>query len=142
MDMRTHGKEFDLYLERAKDESGVRFVRCRVNGVETDGSAVICVSAMSTKMGVSSRNFTTWWCCLLACRRQSMCWNWRKTADIKLTADNFAATSDFAPVQTSREGIFTCGAIAGPKDIPQSVVEGSAAAAAVADLLAPARLSA
>ncbi len=30
MDMRTHGKDFDRYYERAKEESGVRFVRCRV----------------------------------------------------------------------------------------------------------------
>jgi hypothetical protein len=36
------------------------------------------------------------------------------------TADNFAATSDFAPVQTSREGIFTCGAIAGRRRAPLS----------------------
>jgi len=37
MDMRTHGKDFDKYLERARDESNVRFVRCRVNGVEPQG---------------------------------------------------------------------------------------------------------
>ena len=60
-------------------------------------------------------------------------------AGIKLTNDSFASTSDFAPVSTSKPGIFTCGAFAGPKDIPQSVMEGSAAAAAVADTLAPSR---
>ena len=60
-------------------------------------------------------------------------------AGVRLTSDNFVATSDFSPVSTSKKGIFTCGAFAGPKDIPQSVLEGSAAAAAVADILAPAR---
>jgi heterodisulfide reductase subunit A len=60
-------------------------------------------------------------------------------AGVKLTNDGFAATSDFSPVSTSKKGIFTCGAFAGPKDIPQSVLEGSAAAAAVADSLSPAR---
>jgi len=43
------------------------------------------------------------------------------------------------PVLTSKPGIFTCGAFAGPKDIPQSVIEGSAAAAGAGNLLATAR---
>jgi heterodisulfide reductase subunit A2 len=39
-------------------------------------------------------------------------------------------TSDLAPVATNREGIYVCGVFQGPKDIPQSVMEASAAAAA------------
>ena len=38
MDMRTHGKDFDKYMERAKEDSGVRFVRCRINGIEPQGT--------------------------------------------------------------------------------------------------------
>ena len=37
MDMRTHGKDFDRYYRHAQEDSGVRFVRCRVHGVEPDG---------------------------------------------------------------------------------------------------------
>jgi len=53
-----------------------------------------------------------------------------KMLDIELTPGNFAQTSSFSPVATSREGIFVCGAFQGPKDIPQSVVDSSAAAGA------------
>ena len=139
MDMRTHGKEFDLYLERAKNDSGVRFVRCRVNGVETDGVGGDCRLSYVNEDGRQLEEFYDLVVLSVGLQTPKHVLELAKTADIKLTADNFAATSDFAPVQTSREGIFTCGAIAGPKDIPQSVVEGSAAAAAVSDLLAPAR---
>ena len=34
MDMRTHGKDFERYYNRAKDEHGVRFIRSRVHSVE------------------------------------------------------------------------------------------------------------
>ncbi|MFT5700957.1 MAG: heterodisulfide reductase subunit A [Desulforhopalus sp.] len=139
MDMRTHGKEFDLYLERAKTDSGVRFVRCRVNGVETDGDGGDCRLSYVNEEGRQLEEFYDVVVLSVGLQTPKHVLELAKTADIKLTADNFAATSDFAPVQTSREGIFTCGAIAGPKDIPQSVVEGSAAAAAVAELLAPSR---
>jgi heterodisulfide reductase subunit A len=139
MDMRTHGKEFDLYLERAKEDSGVRFVRCRVNGVESDGSGGDLRLSYVNEEGRQLEEFYDMVVLSVGLQTPKHVLELAKTAGIKLTADNFAATSDFAPVQTSREGIFTCGAISGPKDIPQSVVEGSAAAAAVAELLAPAR---
>ena len=139
MDMRTHGKEFDLYLERAKKESGVRFVRCRVNGVETDGVGGDCRLSYVNEEGRQIEEFYDVVVHSVGLQTPKHVLELAKTADIRLTKDNFTATSDFAPVQTSREGIFTCGAIAGPKDIPQSVVEGSAAAAAVAELLSPSR---
>ena len=139
MDMRTHGKEFDQYLERAKEDSGVRFVRCRVNGVETDGVGGDLRLSYVNEEGRQIEEFYDMVVLSVGLQTPKHVLELAGTADIKLTADNFTATSDFAPVQTSRQGIFTCGAIAGPKDIPQSVVEGSAAAAAVSDLLAPSR---
>ncbi|MCK5309852.1 MAG: CoB--CoM heterodisulfide reductase iron-sulfur subunit A family protein, partial [Thermoplasmata archaeon] len=36
MDMRTYGKGFEEYYNRAKDEYGVRFIRCRVPEVRED----------------------------------------------------------------------------------------------------------
>ena len=134
MDMRTHGKDFDHYLERARDDSGVRFIRCRVNGVEKDGQSGDLRLRYVNENGRQIEEFFDMVVLSVGLQTPRHVLELAHTADIKLTADNFAATSDFAPVQTSREGIFTCGAIAGPKDIPQSVVEGSAAAAAVAVL--------
>jgi len=71
MDMRTHGKDFDKYLERARDESNVRFVRCRVNGVEPQGPTATCASITSTRRGARSRSITTWSSSRSGCRRRS-----------------------------------------------------------------------
>jgi hypothetical protein len=54
---------------------------------------------------------------------------------IDLTEGNFARPAPFEPVETNRPGIYVCGAFQGPKDIPQSVVDASAAAAAAGEIL-------
>ena len=33
MDMRTYGKDFERYYNRAEEETGVRFIRCRVHSI-------------------------------------------------------------------------------------------------------------
>jgi heterodisulfide reductase subunit A-like polyferredoxin len=48
----------------------------------------------------------------------------------RLSEGHFCSTSPFQPVSTSRDGIYVCGAFQGPKDIPQSIMEASAAACA------------
>ena len=58
---------------------------------------------------------------------------------MELNSYKFVKTSDLAPVSTSREGIFVAGALQGPKDIPQSVVEASAAACSAGISLSAAR---
>ena len=55
--------------------------------------------------------------------------------DIDLSPGKFISTSCFEPVTTSRPGVYVCGALAGPKDIPLSVMEASAAACAAAGKL-------
>jgi len=139
MDIRTHGKEFDQYLEQAKNNSGIHFVRCRVNGVEADGADGDLRLGYVNEEGLQIEELYDMVVLSVGLQTPKHVLELARCSDIKLTADNFAATSDFAPVQTSREGVFTCGAFAGPKDIPQSVIEGSAAAAAVSNLLAPTR---
>jgi len=139
MDMRTHGKDFDRYYQRAKDESGVRFVRCRVHGVEPEGDTGDLRIHYINEEGRQVEEYFDLVVLSVGLQIPEHVKKLSAIAGVKLTADSFAATSDFTPVSTSKEGIFTCGAFSGPKDIPQSVLEGSAAAAAVADCLAPAR---
>ncbi len=139
MDMRTHGKDFDRYYQRAKEESGVRFVRCRVHGVEPEGDSGDLRLHYINEEGRQVEEYFDLVVLSVGLQIPDHIKVLADLAGVRLTHDRFAATSDFSPVSTSKKGIFTCGAFAGPKDIPQSVMEGSAAAAAVADVLAPAR---
>ncbi|MDR3628911.1 MAG: FAD-dependent oxidoreductase [Desulfocapsaceae bacterium] len=139
MDMRTHGKGFDQYYEKAKNELGVRFVRCRVHGVEPQGKNGDLRLRYINEQGRQVEEYYDMVVLSVGLGTPANMLDMADLVGIQMTPSNFAATSDFSPVATSKEGVFTCGTFAGPKDIPQSVIEGSAAAAAVAGFLAPAR---
>ncbi len=141
IDIRTYGKDFERYYNRAKDEMGVRFIKSKVTNVTpVDGTGrhliryvdetgkkveenfdivVLSVGLMATKEGTE-----------LAQR-----------LGVELDHYNFASTSSFAPVESSKPGIYVCGAFEAPKDIPASVVDSSAAAGVVGSRLAEARWS-
>jgi heterodisulfide reductase subunit A len=141
MDMRTHGKDFDRYYQRAKAESGVRFHRCRVHGVEPHGKDGDLRLHYINEEGRQMEEYYDMVVLSVGLQTPQPVVDLARNMGIQLTAGNFAATSNFMPVLTSKPGVFTCGAFAGPKDIPQAVIEGSAAAAGAAKLLAPARNS-
>jgi heterodisulfide reductase subunit A len=140
MDMRTHGKEFEQYSTRAR-ENGVRFIRSRVHNVEpvpeTDGLRLTYVSEGGEMM---TEEFDL---VVLSVGLETPAESRELAArvGIELNRHRFAASTTFAPVATSRPGIYACGAFQGPKDIPQSVMEASAAAGAAASKLAAARHS-
>ena len=48
---------------------------------------------------------------------------------LQLNSHGFCATDPLDVVATSRPGVYVCGAAQGPKDIPETVIQGSAAAA-------------
>jgi heterodisulfide reductase subunit A len=54
---------------------------------------------------------------------------------IELNHYDFCSTRPFAPLQTTRAGIFVAGAFQGPKDVPESVTDASGAAALAAEAL-------
>jgi heterodisulfide reductase subunit A-like polyferredoxin len=139
MDMRTHGKDFEKYYNRAKEEHGVRFIRSRVHSIEpaagTDDLQIDYVTEAGT---MQSETFDM---VVLSVGLETSASS-RKLAerlDLKLNDNQFCEHSSFAPVASNRPGIFVCGAFQGPKDIPQAVVEASAAAAAAGGLLGAAR---
>jgi heterodisulfide reductase subunit A len=141
IDMRTFGKDFERYYNRAEKEAGVRFIKSRITKIDPlhdTGNLLIRYTdeagrrveedfdliVLSVGFGVS-----------------------RETADlahrlgIELDPYHFASTGSFNPVRTSKPGIFACGAFQGPKDIPSSVIESSASAAMAESILADSRWS-
>lgn len=140
MDMRTHGKEFERYYERAKD-LGVRFNRCRVHSLEPmPESDNIYLRYIDDNGKQIEDDFDMVVLSVGLCTPPEAV----QLADrvgIRLNGNRFAENSSFNPVETSRPGIYACGTYSGPKDIPQTVMEASAAAAEATRQLASARNS-
>jgi len=135
MDMRTYGKEFESYYDRARNEQGVRFVRTRVHSIVEDKDTKSLSLRYVDESGKVLDEIFDMVVLSVGMETPKELVELANTLDIELNSDNFAKTSNFAPVKTSREGIYVCGAFQEPKDIPYSVMEASAAACwAEADL--------
>jgi heterodisulfide reductase subunit A-like polyferredoxin len=140
MDMRTFGKDFDKYVLRAEDDHGVRLVRSRIHSVypADDDKLRIVYSSEAGSMVEEVFDLVVLSVGLSA---DPDILDLAKRLDVEINEYGFAQTSSMAPVQSSREGIFVCGAFAEPKDIPHSVMEASAAAACATQRLGDARWS-
>ncbi len=139
MDMRTHGKEFERFYNNAKDKHGVRFVRSRVHTVDPVGGTDDLEIRYVTESGEVTTETFDMIVLSVGLQTSPAVIDLAGRLGIELTSGNFCKTETFSPVSSSREGIFVCGAFQGPKDIPQAVVDSSAAAAAAGELLGSAR---
>jgi heterodisulfide reductase subunit A len=138
MDMRSYGKEFDSYYERAQGEYGIQFVRSRVAGVTEDPKTNNLFVRYVEDENPKTEEFDM---VVLATGMQPPrnAEKLAKTLGIKLNKYDFCETEAFSPVETSKSGIFVCGAFSAPKDIPESVAQASGAAAKAMSIIASER---
>jgi len=138
MDMRAYGKEFDAYYSRAEEEYGVRFVRSRVSRVEEvpESGKLIVRHVVEEEPKDEEFDLVV---LSVGMRPPQRAEELAKTLDIKLNKYSFCSTETFSPIETSRPGIYVCGAFAAPKDIPESVAQASGAAAKAASVIASER---
>ncbi len=126
MDMRTYGKDFEKYYERAKDQ-GVRFIRSRIHTItEDEDQRLICTYA--TEEGENLVETFDMVVLSVGMETPKDLAEKVKGLGIELNSHNFIETSSFSPVTASRQGFYVCGGLQEPKDIPMSVMEASAAA--------------
>ncbi len=139
MDMRTPGKDFEKFYESARDQHGVRFIRSRVHTIDpVTGTDDLSVHYVTEGGEIETETFDQI-VLSIGLQTPSEVIKLANKLDIELTDGNFCKTDSFEPVTTSKEGIYVCGAFQGPKDIPQSVVDASAAASAAGEILSDVR---
>ncbi len=137
MDMRTYGKDFEKYYNRAKNV-GMRFIRCRVHSVEENEDKTLKIRYVDEQGNIQYENFDMV-VLSVGFEPSETAIDAANKMGIELDQYKFAKTSAFTPVATSKPGIYVAGCFQGPKDIPYSVMEASAASAAAATDLASAR---
>jgi heterodisulfide reductase subunit A len=145
MDMRTSGKDYELYLQRAINDYGIRLVRARPHTVEPiieAGTPTGDLQIRYPSKGEDSFNVEVFDMVVLATgfRVSQEAKALAQKIGIDLNEHNFAQTGSFDPVATSKPGIYVCGMFQSPKDIPETMVQASAAAANAAKDLTPLRI--
>ena len=139
MDMRTFGKDYEKYFLRARDKDGVRFIKARAHTItEVPESGDLVVHYVDEAGEIQEEVFSMV-VLSVGLKIPDTSADLAKRLGVELGDYNFVASNPFSPVATSRAGIYTCGVFQGPKDIPESVTEASAAACLAGADLAEAR---
>jgi heterodisulfide reductase subunit A-like polyferredoxin len=139
IDIRTYGKDFEKFFNRAKDDVGVRFIKSRINNIlpgEEEGNLTIRYTDEAGRIIHEEFDIVVL-SVGLDIPQESMAL--AQKMGVELNTYNFVSTKTFEPVRTTKDGIYICGAFQGPKDIPETVMQASAAAAATSGFLADQR---
>ena len=135
MDERAFNKEYHRYFATAREQHGIRYVRCRVSNVHEDPAThdLLLCYADATGQQREERFETV----VLATGLQppDSAPLLAELLGIGLNEHGFCQTDKFTPLQTSRPGVFVCGAFSSPKEIVETIIDASGAAAEVMRLL-------
>jgi len=138
MDIRTFGKDYEKYYNRAKD-AGIRFIKSRIHSIDEvadTGNLSIRYMDDAGKLEVEEFDMVV---LSVGLQVPQSTVELAKRIGVELDKSRFAVTHPFTPIETSRPGVYACGVFQEPKDIPSSVTEASAAACVAGSRLAAAR---
>ncbi|MFZ5649300.1 MAG: FAD-dependent oxidoreductase [Bacillota bacterium] len=140
MDMRTFGKGFEKYYDRAREEKGVRFVRSRIYEVtEKDDESKNLIIRYSNEDGTICTEEFDLVVLSVGLQPSKSVIELGEKLGLEMNQYGFASTALLTGVETSKPGIYVSGAFCGPKDIPETVMQASASAGASSSLLSEAR---
>ncbi len=139
LDLRAFGKDFDRYCERAQKQLGVRYVRSFISRTyEMPGTKNLRLVYAGPEMKQVEEEFDMI-VLSLGLEPSATLQEQAQRMGVLLNRWGFAQTEELRPLDTSRPGVFVGGAFQEPKDIPDTVMQASAAAARAMELLALAR---
>ena len=134
-DIRSYGKDFERFYQRAEKMPGIRFIRSYVSiGKEIPESKNVTIRYSTPEDGVKEEEFDM---VVLSVGLNPPA-GFKDLANkfgIELNSHGFCKTNPVNPMETSRPGIFISGAFQGPKDIPESVVTASGSGSQCGELL-------
>ncbi|MGA3175122.1 MAG: CoB--CoM heterodisulfide reductase iron-sulfur subunit A family protein [Syntrophorhabdales bacterium] len=136
MDIRASGKGYDEFTRRAQEEYGVRYIRGRVSRIYPKGKKMV-VKGADTLLGAQVEVEADLVVLATAAVAAPGAAELAEKLHISYDTNGFYVESHpkLRPVETNTAGVYLAGAAQGPKDIPASVGQGSAAAAKVLSLL-------
>jgi heterodisulfide reductase subunit A len=138
MDERAFNKEYNQYYLEARDQHKIRYTRSRISSILEDpvtGELILRYprgreheEAASGQGPIQEERFDM---VVLAVgiRPPSGAVDIARKLGIDLNEYGFCETDKFAPLSTSRPGVFVCGAFASPKEIAETILDASGAAA-------------
>jgi heterodisulfide reductase subunit A2 len=134
MDIRSYGKGFDRFIDKSRDRHDTRFINGRIASVESTPSANDLTVTYITQDGKVKKETFDLLVLSVGIQPSAASMATAGRLGIDLDKSGFVSIGAFDPV-TAGNGLFVCGSVSGPKDIPESVMEASGAASAAASAL-------
>ncbi len=135
MDIRAPGKLYDEFTRRAMEEYGAKYIRGRVAMVYPHGKKYV-VRGADTLLGTDVEIQAD--LVVLAAGAEASAGASALAEKLRISYDTYGffveSHPKLRPVETNTAGVYLAGSCQGPKDIPSSVAQGSAAAAKVLGL--------
>jgi heterodisulfide reductase subunit A len=140
MDERAFNKEYNHYYLQARDDHGIRYTRARISAVDEDpvtGEIILRYPGgreheeSAAGQGPLREERFDLLVLAVGIRPPAEAIDIARTLGVSLNEYGFCATDKFAPLDTSRPGVFVCGAFASPKEIAETILDASGAAAEV-----------
>ncbi len=141
MDMRAFSKGYESYYRTAREKFGVAYTRCRISQVRENPATGDLVLRYWDRAGQRETVEEEFDMLVLSVGMEIApeVRDLGRRLGVELDDHGFCRTVQFDPLQTSRPGIFAVGPFREPKDIPESLVDASGAAAGAGALLSEAR---
>jgi heterodisulfide reductase subunit A2 len=135
MDERAFNKEYSAYFATARKGHGIQYNRCRVSEIKEDPSTKDLILHYADPDGRLHQERFEMVVLATGLRPPESANDLAEVLDIELNRYGFCETEKFTPLQTTRPGVFVCGAFSSPKEIVETIIDASGAAAEVMRLL-------
>ncbi|MFC1495086.1 FAD-dependent oxidoreductase [Thermodesulfobacteriota bacterium] len=139
MDIRAFGKGFDQYYERARSTEGIEYIKSMPSRIiEIPDTKDLRLRYINEKFNVEDKEFDLVVLSVGMDPKPTVSETISRLG-IELNEFGFCATDRLLPLETSRPGVFVAGSFQEPKDIPETVMQASAAASMSMEMLAQSR---
>jgi len=135
MDERAFNKEYSTYFERARQQHGIQYTRCRVSAIRQDPVTHELILLYADQDGKRRQERFEMVVLATGLQPPDSAKHFTQMLDLELNEYGFCLTDKFTPLQTSHSGVFVCGAFSSPKEISETILDASGAAAEVMRLL-------
>lgn len=135
IDMRAGGKGFQSFIQRGENDYNIKYIKSKIAQITIDNkeNPIIAYEDLDNgeiiELKVDLAVLAT--CIIPPEGIEKM----SEVLGIELNEYRFVKTPPFDSTETSKGGIFTCGCVHEPMDIPRSVSEASGAAARAAEVI-------
>jgi heterodisulfide reductase subunit A len=135
MDERAFSKEYNAYYEQSKNLWDVQYTRCRISEIKEDPNTRDLIVHYQDEKGRLQRDRFDMVVLSVGSEPPPKAVALAEDMQIELNEYGFAKADKFEPLDTSRPGVFVAGAFTTPKEIAETVMDASGAAARCMALL-------